>query len=161
MAAICGSSSLFQLVGMAGDIPEYLVRMVRRPVPAEAVILGTTPVIAFGDPRRAEIATLGINPSFREFHSGDGSLLAGPTRRLPTLESLGAESTRALTADQIQSPSRSAPLTFPITRINTGSIRWIKYCGTALGPVITMPAPAISTSCSGRLHLHGGSWPQG
>jgi hypothetical protein len=69
MAAICGSSSLFQLVSMAGDIPEYLVRMVRRPVPAEAVIPGTRPVIAFGDPRRAAIATVGINPSLREFHS--------------------------------------------------------------------------------------------
>ena len=78
MAAICGSSSLFQLVSMDGDIPEYLVRMVRRPGPAEAVVPGMTPVIAFGDPRRAEIATLGVNPSFHEFHRGDGSLLAGP-----------------------------------------------------------------------------------
>ena len=48
---------------MAGHVPEYLVRMVRRPAPTPAVIPGTTPVIAFGDPRRAGIATLGINPS--------------------------------------------------------------------------------------------------
>lgn len=102
MAAICGSSSLPQLVGMAENIPEYLVRMVRRPLPAKAAIPGTTPVIAFGDPRRAEIATLGINPSFHEFRSKDGGLLAGPKRRLSTLESLGAESTAALTTDQIQ-----------------------------------------------------------
>ncbi|MGH7047409.1 MAG: hypothetical protein ACREE2_13595 [Stellaceae bacterium] len=87
---------------MAVDVPEYLVRMVRRPVPATAVILGATPVIAFGDPRRAEIATLGINPSLHEFCEADGSLLTGPARRLSTLESLGAEATASLTEDQIQ-----------------------------------------------------------
>jgi hypothetical protein len=87
---------------MAGDVPEYLVRMVRRPAPTTAVIPGTTPVIAFGDPRRAEIATLGINPSRHEFNGADGNLLAGPKRRLSTLASLGAESTAALTQDQIK-----------------------------------------------------------
>jgi hypothetical protein len=87
---------------MAENIPEYLIRMVRRPLPAKAAIPGTTPVLAFGDSRRAEIATLGINPSFHEFRSKDGSLLGGPKRRLPTLESLRAESTAALTIDQIQ-----------------------------------------------------------
>jgi hypothetical protein len=86
---------------MAGDIPEYLVRMVRRPVPAESVIPVTTPVVAFGDPRRADVATLGINPSLHEFLWA-GRLLTGPKRRLSTLESLGAESTTALTEDQVE-----------------------------------------------------------
>ncbi len=76
--------------------------MVCRPVPAIAVIPGTTPVIAFGDPCRAEIATLGINPSLHEFQKMGGGLLAGSKRRLSTLESLGAESTAALTRGQIQ-----------------------------------------------------------
>jgi hypothetical protein len=89
-------------VGLISAIPEYLIRMVCRPVPAKEVIPGTTPVIAFGDPRQAEIATLGINPSLREFHTADGKLLAGSNRRLSTLESVGAESTAVLTEDQIQ-----------------------------------------------------------
>jgi hypothetical protein len=87
---------------MAGNVPEYLVRMVRRPAPARAVIPGTTPVIAFGDPRRSEIASLGINPSWHEFNGADGNLLAGQKRRLSTLASLGAKSTCALTEDQIK-----------------------------------------------------------
>ena len=77
--------------------------MVRRPLPAKAAIPGTTPVIAFGDPGRAEIATLGINPSFHEFRSKDGGLLAGPKRRLSTLEVIGEESTAALTTDKFKS----------------------------------------------------------
>ena len=90
------------LAPMSGAIPEYLALMVRRPTPATAVIPGTTPVISFGDPRRAEIASLGINPSWQEFSKTDGSLLAGRTRRLSTLASLGAENTAALADDQVQ-----------------------------------------------------------
>lgn len=87
---------------MGGTVPEYLIRMVRRPAPTTAVIPGTTPVVAFGDSRRAEIATLGINPSLREFHGAHGRLLEGPRRRLSTLASLGAERTAALTQVQIK-----------------------------------------------------------
>ena len=35
----------------------------------------TTPVVAFGRPQQARVATLGINPSDREFSRRDGSLL--------------------------------------------------------------------------------------
>jgi hypothetical protein len=65
--------------------------MVRRPVPVAEVVPRTAPVIAFGDPCRAKVATLGINPSRREFVE-DGHLRTGPKRRLATLESLDAES---------------------------------------------------------------------
>ncbi len=65
------------------------------------VVHGTTPVSSFGDPRRAEVATLGINPSGKEFQE-KGRLLAGRQRRLATLESLGARSTSRLTDRQIR-----------------------------------------------------------
>ncbi len=58
-------------------IPEYLVRMARRAAPKLAdnfVVIGSTPVLSFGDPRSAEVATLGINPSASEFCGGDGWL---------------------------------------------------------------------------------------
>lgn len=87
---------------MGDEIPAYLAQMVRRFAPTSAVIPGTTPVIAFGDPGRAQIATLGINPSWHEFCRADGSLLAGPMRRLSTLEALGAKSAGALSDDQIR-----------------------------------------------------------
>lgn len=48
----------------------------------------------------ATVATLGINPSWREFTDG-GQLLDGPSRRLSTLSSLGATSLGSLTDAQV------------------------------------------------------------
>lgn len=80
---------------------DVLSEMVRRPTPDDSfVVPGSTPVIAFGDPRTARVATLGINPSGVEF-LGAGSMLTGSDRRLATLESLGAESTETLTSPQV------------------------------------------------------------
>ncbi|MCI0689929.1 MAG: hypothetical protein L0Y54_22230 [Sporichthyaceae bacterium] len=79
----------------------YLVAMVRRAAPVGApVVPGSTPVVGFGDPRRAEVATLGINPSRVEF-VGNGSLLSGSARRLATLESLGADDLMMLSDAQV------------------------------------------------------------
>src|SRR5437899_2490960 len=82
-------------------IPEYAVVMVCRLPPAGAPIVpGSTPVVAFGDPARATVATLGINPSKNEFME-DGRLLTGTERRLATLDSLGAERLDLLTDAQV------------------------------------------------------------
>ena len=54
-----------------------------------AAIDWTPPVPAFGDPSRAQIATLGLNPSDREFVDVQGRELDGSQRRFPTLRSLG------------------------------------------------------------------------
>lgn len=80
---------------------EQLAAMVRRlPPPTAPVVAGSTPVVAFGNPRVAEVATLGINPSHREFVE-NGVLLSGVQRRLATLESLVAFRLDDLTDDQI------------------------------------------------------------
>src|ERR1700722_6144743 len=50
------------------------------------------PVPFFGHLESARLATVGINPSNREFVGPDGSELAGDDRRLPTLGSLGLSS---------------------------------------------------------------------
>ncbi|NJD65398.1 MAG: hypothetical protein FIB00_09170 [Chloroflexi bacterium] len=47
------------------------------------------PVPVFGSLGRATVATLGINPSNREFMSATGLELSGCERRFPTLHSLG------------------------------------------------------------------------
>src|SRR5438552_3663439 len=47
------------------------------------------PVPAFGDPSTASVATLGLNPSNREFVDDDGCELEGDARRFHTLASLG------------------------------------------------------------------------
>jgi hypothetical protein len=82
-------------------LPGYLVDMVRRCPPEGApVVDGSTPVVAFGDPSRAEVATLGINPSANEFLQS-GQLLSGAGRRLATLESIGADRLDRLTDAQV------------------------------------------------------------
>jgi len=53
------------------------------------VIPWSCPVPAFGDPESSSIATLGLNPSNREFVDENGFELDGDERRFQTLKSLG------------------------------------------------------------------------
>ena len=50
---------------------------------------GTTPVVSFGDYSTAKIATIGINPSIREFKTSKGKLLDQAKKRLTDHETLG------------------------------------------------------------------------
>lgn len=56
---------------------------------AHGVIPWACPVPFFGDLTRATVATVGINPSDKEFIGDDGAELSTADRRLPTLDSLG------------------------------------------------------------------------
>ena len=56
------------------------------------VIRWGCPVPSFGDLSSARIATVGLNPSNREFVDGLGNELEGPSRRFHTLKSLGIAS---------------------------------------------------------------------
>jgi hypothetical protein len=53
------------------------------------VIRWGSPVPAFGDPAASRVATLGLNPSNREFVDAEGVELGGDSRRFHTLASLG------------------------------------------------------------------------
>lgn len=66
-------------------------RVRRLPPPGAPVVAGSTPVVSFGDPRVAEVATLGINPSRREFLDAQGRLLNDGERRLATTASIGSD----------------------------------------------------------------------
>jgi hypothetical protein len=70
-------------------IPEYIETRIRQPRPRGIpVVPGSTPVVAFGDVQKAEVATLGLNPSKLEFLDRHGNELTGADRRLETLSSL-------------------------------------------------------------------------
>lgn len=58
----------------------------------DAVIRWGCPVVSFGDLPGSSVASLGLNPSNREFVDGVGQELDGSSRRFPTLQSLGIES---------------------------------------------------------------------
>jgi hypothetical protein len=60
------------------------------------------PIPAFGVLGASVIATLGLNPSKREFVDGDGVELDGPLRRLHTLKSLGLAGWSAATVAHLQ-----------------------------------------------------------
>lgn len=53
-----------------------------------SVIPWSSPVLSFGDLSTSKVATLGLNPSNREFVDGSGKELDGPFRRFHTLKSL-------------------------------------------------------------------------
>ena len=53
------------------------------------IIPWASPIPVFGDPAHARVATLGINPSSREFVDAVGRELDGTLRRFHTLRSLG------------------------------------------------------------------------
>lgn len=85
---------------MTEILADYLKGMVCRAPLVAQVVVSSTPVVAFGDPSVATVATLGINPSRREFVDKEAVLLDGASRRLSTLVSLGAESCASLTDQQ-------------------------------------------------------------
>ena len=71
------------------EVPGYLEEHIRQIPPGDCVVHGSTPVISFGDAGKAKVATLGLNPSKREFLNAQGDLLIGSQRRLATHRSLG------------------------------------------------------------------------
>jgi hypothetical protein len=82
----------------APRLPRYVLERARRaPVPGSGVVAGSTPVVYLGDPARARVATLGINPPHRQFLDASGRLLTGDRRRLATLDSLGVADPSHLT----------------------------------------------------------------
>ena len=56
------------------------------------ILPGSSPIPAFGSPSNPKLATIGINPSNREFLDENGRELCGPSRRFHTLTSLGLNS---------------------------------------------------------------------
>lgn len=89
-------------MGGSDSLDWLAARICREPPDMSLVVPDSTPVLCFGDQRTARVATLGINPSFREFLGADARLLTGRQRRLQTLQSLGAVRLSELTDDQVR-----------------------------------------------------------
>lgn len=68
--------------------------------PIQSTVPGSLPVLFFGDPWSSGIATIGINPSRKEYLSNDGRELDGTQRRFETLHSLAASTRRSLDEGQ-------------------------------------------------------------
>lgn len=87
---------------MKNDVswPAYLIERAIAPAPSDChVVARSTPVVAFGNPVGARVATLGINPSCNEFINRKGELLVGQKLRLTTRESLDLDEHSPLADD--------------------------------------------------------------
>ena len=78
--------------------PEMLDRLRRSP--SAQSVPGTPPVLMFGRIESATVATVGLNPSHREYLDQSGVQLSRERRRLETLETVGAHSRGDLTDAQ-------------------------------------------------------------
>ena len=84
-------------------MPEYIESRIRQsPSEGLPVVPGSTPVVAFGEVRKATVATLGWNPSKVEFLDRNGNELKGAERRLETLSSLGESDLSLASPDAIR-----------------------------------------------------------
>jgi len=71
------------------------------------VIKWGAPVLSFGDVLTSRVATLGLNPSNREFVNESGEELTGDKRRFPTLNSLGLRSWSEVSAQDLETIVRA------------------------------------------------------
>ena len=71
------------------------------------VIQWGAPVPSFGDVLTSQVATLGLNPSNREFVNESGEELTGDKRRFPTLNSLGLRSWSDVSAQDLETMVRA------------------------------------------------------
>lgn len=87
---------------MTAGVPPEAAERIRRAIPSNVYVLpGSLPVVSFGDPNEATVATLSLNPSWIEFQSPSGEWLVGDSRRLASLVSLGAHDPRDLDDNQV------------------------------------------------------------
>jgi hypothetical protein len=122
-------------------IARWQIDMAARPAPPlPEIVSGSTPVVSFGNPLRASVASLGINPSSREF-VGKGLLLTGELRRLATTESIGLTLGRELSVEQARAVVEDCNNYFtrnpyrrwfdPLDRVLTSAVGVGYYAGTA------------------------------
>ena len=109
-------------------LAEQLDRLDRQPPPA--VISWACPVPYFGHAPTAIVATVGINPSNREFVDQAGQELDGHSRRLPTLRSLGLQRWRDANSQHVQQVISSCGNYFRSQPYN----RWFGVLERLLGP---------------------------
>lgn len=81
------------------DLMSRLRQQLRTP-PTQYSVQTSLPVLFFGDALTARVATIGLNPSKREYLDQNGVLLSGSEQRFASTRSLGVRSRRKLTDAQ-------------------------------------------------------------
>jgi hypothetical protein len=84
------------------DMKPEIAERIRRPSPGGHVMPGCLPVVSFGDPDTAQVATISLNPSPKEFKGRGGAWLLGDKRRLHSQVSLGRDDPQQLTDSEVE-----------------------------------------------------------
>jgi hypothetical protein len=114
------------------DALRLLVSNLSDPVLREAkVIPWSSPIPNFGDIRPSKVATLGLNPSNREFVDVRGVELNGSARRFHTLKSLGLDRWSEASEHHIDLISISCREYFSVNPYDT----WFKELNNLLGGI--------------------------
>lgn len=87
-----GESKLLEIPAVHTVLTTLIDRLDSGGLSEADVIRWGSPILSFGDLAHSRVATLGINPSNREFVNDAGMELQGSERRFHTLYSLGLES---------------------------------------------------------------------
>ena len=87
---------------MRNEISDVLKRLADPNIAELSVMQWASPILAFGNPLLSKIATLGLNPSDKEFIDDKGQELANNNRRFQTLKSLGISKWSEVNNDQIK-----------------------------------------------------------
>ena len=87
----------------SNEIQERVIERAMRSFPTiEELVVGSTPVVSFGNPGPAKMITIGINPSSSEFQvfGKSKNLLSVEKKRLVDLETLGIVNPKSLNREQ-------------------------------------------------------------
>lgn len=125
---------------MAEMLGPLIQRFEDSPLSEAHVIPWGCPVPVFGHLATSHVATVGLNPSSREFVDGFGNELDGPDRRFETLNSLGLVRWGDASANHLQRIWSACQNYFSKNPYDTwfkkldrviSDTRWSYYCGTA------------------------------
>lgn len=126
---------------------DLLQRLLRRladsALGSSAIIPWGSPIPVFGNLYTAKIATLGINPSNREFVDGAGNELEGKSRRFQTLRSLDIAQWSDATDSHIDLISTSCLNYFSQNPYD----RWFKRLDTIISGTATSYYHPLSHAC--------------
>ena len=107
------------------------------------VIRWGSPVPSFGDLSQSRVATLGLNPSNREFVDDAGNELGGKNRRFYTLKSLGLVSWSEVDSRHLQLITESCYSYFSVNPYD----RWFKVLDQVIAGTDTSFYSKTSTAC--------------
>lgn len=79
-----------------------ILRILQAPPENAPIVYGSTPVVSFGNPIKASVVTLGINPSHEEFQDSNKQILPFGKKRLVDHETLIGNSRDGITYEHAQ-----------------------------------------------------------